>query len=467
MTPVDVLDAAGAVRRVRERLATGSRCSAIFLDEIDGERVLNYVVADDDGLTSIAGYIGDEVVPALSGEFPAADWSERELRDRFGVRFAGIPEARRLLPPGAPKDVRRSSASEVSVVLYGPVRSGIVESARWVIETAGEDFIAVYPQMFFKRRGLEERFIDVNLELAPFVAEHVSGATAASHATAFAIAVESALSIDVPLRARAARSILMEFERIHQHLDSLAKLADDGSLAVGAAQTFAAKERVHRLLAEATGNRFSRGVVAVGGTRGDVFGALDQTCASHLDAVESEAISVVEALFGTQSLVDRLIGTGRLLNDVARRYGGVGPVARGSDVRCDVRAMADGFMFTPVEGDEVIEREGDAFARARVRDREIRRAFRLIRNALDAAPPGVSAVDVPQNSGAGLVRVESPQGELIYYVRLVDGRLRRVALRSASFANWPLFAPTLPGNIFTDFSFIEHSFGLVQAETDR
>ncbi len=466
MTAVDIVGAAAATQGVCERVSSGSRFAALFYEQVAEARLLHYVLANNEGLSVITARVGDQAVPALSAEVPAADWSEREIRDRFGVRFDGIPETRPLLPPGDPTTLRRSSAKEVSTVLYGPIRSGIVESARWVIETAGEDFIAIYPQMFFKKRGLEERFVGVDLELAPYVAEHVSGATAASHATAFARAVERALDIDVPERARAARTVLLELERVHQHLDSLAKLADDGSLAVGAAQTFAAKERVHRLLVEATGNRFSRGVLAIGGTRGDVFAALYETCERLLDAVEREALSVVEGLFNTQSLLDRLIGAGRLSGELVQRYGGVGPVGRGSGIRCDARVDADGSVFT-LFGDEALERDGDAFARARVRQREIRQAFRLVRDALGASPPGESCVAARQASGCGVARVESPQGELIYWVRLVAGSLRRVAIRSASFANWPLFAPSLPGNIFTDFSFIEHSFGLIQAETDR
>jgi Ni,Fe-hydrogenase III large subunit len=73
----------------------------------------------------------------------------------------------------------------------------------------------------------------------------------------------------------------------------------------------------------------------------------------------------------------------------------------------------------------------------------------------------------PSRHGSGLARVESPQGELLYFVRVLAGSITRVAIRSASYANWPLFVPSLPGNIFTDFSFIEHSFGAIQAEVDR
>jgi len=119
------------------------------------------------------------------------------------------------------------------------------------------------------------------------------------------------------------------------------------------------------------------------------------------------------------------------------------------------------------EGGEALEKDGDAFARARVRATEIRRSFFIVRDALNADLSSVAPSHAAPRSGIGLARVESPQGELVYFVRVVDGRLARVAIRSASFANWPLFVHTLPGNIFTDFSFIEHSFGLIQAETDR
>jgi Ni,Fe-hydrogenase III large subunit len=449
----------------RRRIADGARLAWMFGERIDGATIVHYVL-DESGALVDGAAAADGTVHSLSATTPAADWYERELRDRFAIQFEGLRDRRPLVVVLPPRELEGTESSETSTVLYGPVRSGIVESARWIIETAGEDFIEVYPSMFFKHRGIEDRFVGVALDLAPFVAEHVSGATASSHAAAFCRAVEVALDLSVSARARAARAILVEFERIHQHLDSLAKLADDGSLSVGAAQTFAAKERVHRLLAAATGNRFARGIICVGGTRFDVMRSLRETCDRDLDIVERHARTVIDELMSTQSLLDRLIGTGRISRENVIAFGGVGPVARGSGVSCDAR-VADGFLFRPLVGEESLERSGDAVARALVRVSEIHRSFHLIRNALDSDPAGPCLVPIPSHHGSGLARVESPQGELLYFVRLHAGSITRVAIRSASYANWPLFVPSLPGNIFTDFSFIEHSFAAIQAEVDR
>lgn len=455
--------AAEAANLARARVAEGARLAWIFGDRVDGRVNVHYVVSDSQEMSDFAGTAVNRI-PSLTRVTRSAGRHEREVRDKFGVQFDGLP-AETLSSPENPASHRRFHSSEVSTVLYGPIRSGIGESVCWVVETAGEDFLGVSPVMLFKNRGAEERFVGAPLEDGTIVAEHVCGATAVSHACAFSKAAESALRISVPPRAAATRAILIEFERIHQHLDSFAKLADDGSLSVGSSQTFAVKERVHRLLAEATGNRFARGILCTGGTRHDVMGALQSVCARDLNALEREAALVLEQIFGTQSLLDRLIGTGRVPGDVIRSYGAVGPVARGSGISCDARVTDDSLGFT-AGGGERLEETGDAAGRAHVRRAEILQSFRLIREALDSAPSGAYCTPATLHDASGIARVESPQGELLYFVRF-QGGIARVAVRSASYQNWPVFTRSLEGNIFTDFSFIEHSFGLLQAEVDR
>jgi Ni,Fe-hydrogenase III large subunit len=107
--------------------------------------------------------------------------------------------------------------------------------------------------------------------------------------------------------------------------------------------------------------------------------------------------------------------------------------------------------------------EGDALARQHVRLEVIWGAFHLIRQALDDLDeqgPGPWRAEVPTLDGRGLGWVEAPQGELLYIVEVEGGRLSRVKPRSASFHNLALLPMAFRGDIFTDFAFIEASFGL-------
>jgi Ni,Fe-hydrogenase III large subunit len=451
------------VATVRERIAAGARFAWLFGDEHAGSPVLHFVVEAERRLEHYFGLV-EGTVPSLADVAAGARWHEREAGERFGITFSQVDASAPSIVPRAPEDVRTMDAPEVSTIVYGPIRSGIVEAASWIVETAGEDFLRVTPSMFYKRRDIEKAFEGARIEHAPLLAEHASGATALSHASAFCKTAESALRMEISPGASAVRVALVELERIHQHLDALAKLADDASLSVGTMQTYAVKERVHRLLADATGSRFGRGTICVGGLRFDASASLLAVCARDLDVVERETEAVLRLFFTSQSLLDRLIGAGRISQKAAIAYGAVGPLARGSGLPSDARVADTTF---PLREDEAaIETGGDALARALVRRAEISQSFSLVRRALEAASGHAFYRPPLVQNGAAVGRIESPQGELVYYVRFDDG-LQRVAIRSASYQNWPLFVPSLPGNIFTDFSFIEHSLGLLQAETDR
>lgn len=454
--------AARVTKRIRERLAEGARFAWLFGDRLNGTLVLRYAIDAGASMEHYCGVVNGPV-ESLTDVVPGALWHEREAHEGFGVDFLNVTLPP-ILDPSHPERLRRNHAPEVSTVLYGPIRSGIGESACWVIETAGEDFLNVVPAMFFKRRALERRFTGASVEVLPLIAEHVSGATAISHSAALARACETALGLHIPASAEHVRRVLLEFERIHQHLDALAKLADDGSLSVGSAQVFIAKERVHRLLAAATGSRFSRGSVCIGGLQHDIVPTLWWACEHHLDELERETLDVLDEYFSTQSLLDRLVGTGRLSRDLLEGLAAVGPLARASGISCDARI--DGTSLVYGQEPEALETTGDALSRAYVRRAEIQMSFRVIREALRPLQRAEYRVAASVQNGTGFAHIESPQGELLYFARFEDG-VAHIALRSASYQNWPAFVPALPNNIFTDFSFVEHSFGLIQSEVDR
>jgi Ni,Fe-hydrogenase III large subunit len=339
--------------------------------------------------------------------------------------------------------------------------------------------LALETRPFFKRRALERRFEGLSPAHGAVLAERVAGIAAVAHATAFAQAVERALGVEPPPAAQLWRVVHAELERIANHFDVAFKLAEDAALAVGAARFAILKEDVLRLRARLCGSRFGRGVVVPGGVSatpaiepGDIRAAVEQ--------LERDLRRDRRLLLRTTSFTDRLIGTGSLDRATVETLGGVGPVARATGAATDARFERPYGAYNRLGFEVATALDGDAMARLEVRLAEVTQSIHLIRQALDGlgrAGGALTAVTPPRRERSAdapgddrtsaYAWVEAPQGELVYRVEVAGGRIGQVRIASPSLRNWPLFTAAFRGDVLTDFSFIEHSFGLTPAGADR
>jgi len=430
--------------------------------------------------------------PALTPDVPAAFWYERALHDLSGVVPTGHPRLDPLLLPRRPgqptprpghpererldRHIHSSAADQhgpvdvsghgVFTLPLGPVRSGVFESIEFLIETPGEDVPHLNIRPHYKHRGIAKRFEGLTAADGVLVAERVEGIASVAHALAFVHAAETLAGVAAPRRAGLIRVIHAELERLANHLDVATRLCDAAGLAVPHARFGWHKECIMRLVSRLCGNRFGRSVVRVGGVAGEP--RLQPAHLSQQLAVITQRIHRDRnALMVDASFLDRLRGTGHLDPALATSHGALGPVGRGSGFDDDSRRRVyDAYGELPfVDGAAVIE-HGDALARLRVRWSEIDGAVELIQRACDRLSDlsdATLAVEVPMVDGIALGWAEAPQGEVLYSLEVREGLIGRCFARSASLHNMLLFHDVFNGDVFTDFPFIEASFGLSYA----
>ena len=466
-------------RRLRVPLAVIDRAAALLVEE--GARFVTLFVAEqpEPSLVAVLAFRGTLVVlraprgasvayAALAIDIPAARWAERELHDLYGLTPLGHPDLRPLAHPDADDLRRRVIGPETFTIPYGPIRSGVFEAIQFVIETGGEDILAIETRPSFKRRGLEQRFAGLSYEHGGYLAERVAGIASVAYSLAFAQAVERALGAEVPRRAEVWRTVYAELERIANHLDIAARLAEDPALAVGNARFAILKEDILRLQARLTGSRFARGIIVPGGVRAEGVVPLDELNRA-LDEFERDLLRDRKLLLRTTSFTDRLIGSGTLDRQTVDAFGAVGPVARAAGTATDARFERPYAGYRRLGFELVTREDGDAMARLEVRFGEIDQSLHLLRQALDRLrrDPGDLLADLPAGTGAALGWAEAPQGEAVFWVEVADGRIALARIASPSFRNWQLFSESFRGDVLTDFAFIEHSFGLTPAGADR
>jgi formate hydrogenlyase subunit 5 len=481
-------DVAGWRDSILADLAAGKRFAALFGTDRNGAVQLTVLLARSNGFDVHDVVVAGDRYPALTCDIPAAFWYERELHDLFGIAPDGHPRLDPLvLPLGQPNGVRpRPGAPDRPVALtpdeamlprlvvgdgvftipHGPVRSGVFESIEYLVETPGEDVLHPQIRVFAKHRGVEKRFEGMTVDEGVLLAERAEGIASVAHALAFSHAIEQLAGLSVSAAAAATRVVHAELERIANHLDVAIRLADAAGLAVAVARFGWHKERVLRLISQLCGSRFGRGVVQPGGVR-----QFPVPPAAELRAALTEMEDAIGAdereLMGTSTFLDRLRQAGPLSPELAREHGALGPIGRASGVVDDARVTRpyDGYHGLPMQNPPRLP-DGDVMARLRVRWVELHDSFALARDVSDALPESAATTEPAQVTvpdGRGIGWAEAPQGEVIYVVDVVDGRIVRCKPRSASFHNLVLFHSVFAGDILTDFPFIEASFGLSPA----
>lgn len=492
--PVD--ETGGLREAVRARASGGARFCGVFALP-DGASTRLVAVASDDGVL-----VRDEAVlapgargyPSLTPVVPAAAWYERKIWDLYGLEPEGhvgleplvLPRAAGVAPPRpgsgvAPPAIEldaqpppgRVRGEGVFTLPYGPVRSGVFEAAEYAFETSGEEILHLATRVFYKHRGVDDRFSAVTPDDGALLAERYEGVASVAHALAFCQAVEEIAGARVPPGAELVRLVHAELERISNHLESVVRHTEGSGQAVAHAVFSHHKERVQRVRGQLCGSRFGRGVVVPGG----VGGPLRMSPAALRDVLGDLRRDVerdLRRLMDTPSFVDRLRGTGVLSAEDAARFAVVGPVARASGGTEDVRVARPYGAYARL-GHRLDEPRsgGDALARQRVRMDEIDGSFQLVVQAVDLLEQSGwsgewrTPIDRLEASGArdgeremAVGWAEAPQGEVLSLVVLAGGLVVQAVQRSASFQNLAAYGAAYRKDIFTDVAFIEASFGI-------
>lgn len=481
---------------VIDAVSNGSRFAGMYgAHETDGCRIHVLLINKED-TTCLRALIqpdeeGNLRYLALTPDVPAAFWYERALHDLSGVVPTGHPWLEPLLLPHSPDRAAPQPGAAVRgatpaasggltehrgpvyvagdgvfTLPFGPVRSGVFESVEFLIETTGEDILHMNIRPHYKHRGVAKRFDGRQLDDGLLVAERVEGIASVAHALAFAHATESIGAVVAPPRARLIRTLHGELERIANHLDVLMRLSDAAGLAVATARFGWHKEEIMRLVSALCGSRFGRGVVRIGGVHSEPLLSPSVTV-ERLETILDRHRADQRSLLASASFLDRLRGTGHLDADLAATHGALGPVGRASAVEDDPRRHRKYDAFIDLATiEEAVQGEGDAMARMRVRLREIDTSARIIGDVcrlLATERDSRLAIDVPVNDGFALGWAEAPQGEVLYGLELLGGSVKRCFARSASLHNLVLFHDVFNGDVYTDFAFIEASFGLSYA----
>jgi Ni,Fe-hydrogenase III large subunit/Ni,Fe-hydrogenase III component G len=430
---------------------------------------------------------------SITDSIPAAHWYEREIMDMFGLIPKYHPDPRRLVfhdsfpadshplrkdwtiseknlkewgegtAKKVPYEFLKVEGEGVYEIPVGPVHAGIIEPGHFRFSAVGETILNLEPRMFYTHKGIEKHFESMSFHEGVRLSERVSGTSTFSHSTAYCMAVERMAGIKLTEKAQAIRTLLLELERLYNHIGDIGFLCAGTGFTVGNATGSKTKERLLLLNDRLTKSRYLRGVNTIGGVTKDILLQADYISLT-VDKVAKEFKGLMKLLLGTVSHIARLETAGRLTKETAMKLGVTGITAKASGLDDDIRRSHPHLIYNKIyEPATFTRQEGDVLARMMVRAEEAKCSMHMIKTIVEEKHEGdlqVKADDIPPNSQA-LGYTETPRGSVFYWVQSDEkGRPSRVKLRSPSYCNWPAVPFAAQGNIVPDFPLCNKSFNL-------
>jgi len=437
---------------------------------------------------------GSPEYPNLAEIFPAANRLQRATYDLLGIRARSEDQRPWLRHANWPADffpLRRDADAArqfeaqneeytfvrvegdgVHEIPVGPIHAGIIEPGHFRFSIVGEKVLRLEQRLGWTHKGIEKRFEQLQLTDGYKLAGRVSGDTSVAFCWAYCLAAESLAGCTPPPRALWLRALLLERERIANHLGDLGYLGNDAALAFGLSQFLRLKEDWLRLSDQLFGHRYLMDRIVPGGVACELPPDGGALVLAQCDAIEHEVRIIKDIYDEHAGLQDRFLTTGRLNPALAGELSISGLVGRASSQTWDLRSQNAIAPYDQLNVQVASHRNGDVAARVAVRFDEIFEALRVTRQILvvltdELCRELIEPLPSARDGAFGIGWIEGWRGDVLVALEAgPDGSIRRCHCHDASTRIWPALEHAVMGNIVPDFPLINKSFNLSYSGQD-
>ncbi|MDE1161771.1 MAG: NADH dehydrogenase (quinone) subunit D [Acidobacteriaceae bacterium] len=425
-----------------------------------------------------------------------------------GATLTGFIPAEDLIIPDV-KDVVEESASgrapegsdpvsdKTMVLNMGPQHPSTHGVLRLVIEIDGETVVSLAPDIGYLHTGIEKTCEAKFYNQVTPLTDRIDYLCPMTNNTAYALAVEKLLQLEIPEKAQWMRVLFNELTRIQSHLVWLGTHAMDiGALTVFL-YCFREREELLRIFEAVSGQRMMTSYVRIGGVALEPPVGLFKKIRAFLEDFPSKIEQYEGLLQNNPIWIGRLKGIGYLTAEQAVALGVTGPPLRASGVDFDLRRDMPYSSYEKFQFNVPVATEGDVWARYIVRMQEMRESVKICLQALDGMPEGRIVAHAPKilvpdreqmktqmeslihhfkivtegfqvPAGEAMSAVEAPHGQMNYYV-VSDGTAKpqRVHVRNADFCTLQALETMCKGQLIADVVAVIGSIDIVLGAIDR
>lgn len=461
------------INDLRQEIINLSKRVVGFFGKKEDEKVRLFVVLADDEegklYVSSSSFEKDEKeYESLTQIIPAFHMFEREFYEEFEIKPLNHPWLKPIRNHKNEYKFFEMEGEEVHQVAVGPIHAGVIEPGHFRFMCHGEKIYDLEIQLGWQHRGVEDLMIS---QPSNQLAESICGDSVIAQNLAYSNAIESLSNVEVTNKAQLIRLIALEMERSAIHIGDLGAIAGDIAYLMGTSIFGATRTLVINTMLEISGSRFGRGLITTGGVNYDIDEELSNKILSVLEKVSTDVERTTKTMLNSPTVASRLEKTGIVSEEKAKSLGLVGMAARASGVNIDTRFDFKEKWYQDIEN-RTIKADGDVYSRTRLRYKEIKQSFHIIRRLLEKLQSYKEEqliVGLPQMQPNSFVisMTEGWRGEVVH-IAMTDenSNLSRYKIKDASFNNWFALAMAVRNNGISDFPLCNKSFNLSYCGND-
>lgn len=309
-------------------------------------------------------------------------------------------------------------------------------------------------------RGIENLFEGKPVNQCIYIAEHICGICSHQHSLCFVGVAEKIAGIKANKKALYIRTIIAELERIHSHLLWFGFAMHE--IGFDTLFNYAMREREYALecFEELTGNRVHHAINKIGTVRYDFDKKDEEFLLGKIEKIEKKLPFYLKTLETNKVIKARFKGVGIITKKMVKDFGLVGPIARASGIKMDIRKDDPYGAYQDVDFKVITDSGCDAFARAIVRIKELEQSVSIIRQLVKKMPKNnvPKAKEILFNANSeDYARVEAPRGENFYYFNIENNIIKRGRVRTPTLACIQVLPEILKGREIGDIPVIVSS----------
>ena len=386
---------------------------------------------------------------------------------------------------------------QTMVINMGPQHPSTHGVLRVLLEIDGETVVRMMPDIGYLHTGIEKTCEAKFYQQVVPLTDRIDYLSPMTNNTAYALAVEKLLDLEIPPKAQWLRVLFNELMRLNSHLVWLGTHAMDiGALTVFL-YCFREREQLMRIFEAVSGQRMMTSYIRIGGVSMEPPIGLFEKIRAFLIDFPSKIDQYEGLLQNNPIWINRLKGVGYISPENAIVLGVSGPPLRAAGIDFDVRRDMPYSSYEKFQFNVPTSTVSDVWARYIVRMQEMRESVKICLQALDGMPEGRIVADAPKiilpdreqmktqmeslihhfkivtegfgvPAGEATSSVEAAHGMMNYYI-VSDGTAKpyRVHMRNADYANLQALETMCKGQLLADVVAVIGSIDIVLGAIDR